>query len=149
MKRNNTPLWLIAMLYFVFSCKNTEKSPATAVNTLRIKDSIQQNLSHLNNLPTDIYIQAAIETCNCMQPMVEKAKKLKELEATKQFTGMKKMAKEMDDIRPQTQKCSDEIRKKYVKINGLEDEKHIRNALEKQCPDLANMFSSLAKIANK
>ena len=150
MKRKDTAVWFIAMLCLVLGCENSEKSAKTETvtvpNTPKLKDTVQQVPPIPKNTPNDIYSQAAIETCNCMQPMVDKAKKLKEFEKNKQLSEIKKMASEMEQIRPQIQKCSDVIRKKYAKISGVEDEKPIRKALSIQCPDMATLFSSLSKI---
>ncbi len=148
MKKNKNAVWLIAILSFVLSCKNSEKTAEPNINPTTSKQvSTQQNPTPPKSAPNDIYSIAAIETCNCMEPMLQKAKQLKELEANKQFTEMKKVTSQMDTIRPQIQKCSDEIRKKYVKISGTEGVKRIKAALLIQCPDM-EVFSDLSKMAN-
>ena len=95
-------------------------------------------------ISNDIYTQAAIETCNCIQPLLEKAKQLNEFESSKEYRGMKKMASEMDEIQPQIQRCSEAIQNKYSKRNMTIDEKKILKALKTQCPDIATIFSVIA-----
>jgi hypothetical protein len=149
MKQFKTAAWFIAILSIVLSCKKFAKSPemATVPNTI-IVDSVQQNRAHTKNTPTDIYTNAAVETCNCMHPMLEKAKQLKELESNKKLSDMKRIANEMEQMSPEIQKCSDEIRKKYVKLNGIGNEKRIKKALLKECPDMATLILNLPKMAN-
>jgi hypothetical protein len=148
MKNNKNTVWLITILTLVLGCKNLDKTADSIPDSKASKqESIKQNPAHPKNTPNDIYSVAAIETCTCMEPMLQKAKHLKELETNKQFTEMKKIASEMEAIRPQIQKCSDEIRKKYVKISGKEDEIRVKNALLTQCPDMV-VFSKLSKMTN-
>lgn len=88
-------------------------------------------------------MKAAIETCNCIQPMIEKAKHLKEFELNKQTAEKKKTAIEMEVMQPEIQKCSDEIRLKYSKINKSIDGKRMMEAVLRQCPDASTLFSDL------
>ena len=151
MKRILQYVWLLAILCPLAGCQGTFKSPNLDVTSEQNKSQKTNPIEnvHPSNSKTDVYTQAAIETCNCIQPMVEKAKHLKELETNKQTAGMKKVASEMAQIQPQVQKCSDAIRKKYSKINNAIDEKRILNALASECPDMATLFSNLAKLANE
>lgn len=148
MKQKIKSVWLAAMLSLVLCCNEAPKPNNTIVSSEQPqhKDAISRtDTTSQTKLTTDIYTKAAKETCNCIQPMVEKAKQLKELEINKQTTDMKKVALEMSKMQPQIEKCSEAIRKKYSKINNALDEKRILNALLKECPDMATLFSNLAK----
>lgn len=151
MKRMIQSVGLLTLFCLVLGCQDAFK-PSNLDTTPEQNKSTKTN--PIEKQPhsaskTDIYTQAAIETCNCIQPMVEKAKHLKELEKNKQTTDMKKVASEMAQIQPQVQKCSDAIRMKYNKINTAIDEKRILNAFASECPDMATLFSNLAKLAHK
>ena len=142
----------MTILTLFMGCKNGFNSPKNEVITTveeKKVDTIHLDTTQNKISPADIYAQAAIETCNCIQPMLEKAKHLKELEINKQTTDMKTVVREMSQIQPQVQKCSDEIREKYYKINKVIDEKRIKNALLAECPDMATLFSSLSKVKYK
>ena len=148
MKQKIQSVWLAAMLSLVLCCNEAPKPANTEVITEQNQSkeaTSSNNTNHKTKLTTDIYTQAANETCDCIQPMVEKAKRLKELEINKQRTDMKKVALEMAKMQPQIEKCSDEIRKKYSKINNALDEKRMLNALLTECPDMATLFSNLGK----
>lgn len=137
---------LLAVLSLVLGCKEGIKPPnniSASMDSTRSTESSQSNSNQNRTATTDIYIQAAIETCNCMRPMLEKAKSLKELETNNQLTDMKRVTNEMAQLQPQIQKCSDEIRQKYSQINSHDEEKRIFTALLTQCPDMATLFSSL------
>lgn len=152
-KKMNTPLkslWLLAITTLVLSCNDIdqssnkktkyEKNAPEAMSTTTMKNAPKTLISN------DIYTQAAIETCNCVQPWLEKMKQLNEFQSNKQYADMKKMASEMDEIQPQIQRCSDEIQNKYSKHNIVIDEKRIKQAIMTQCPDLATILSSRANV---
>ena len=127
-------VWFLTILCFLLGCneaaeqkKNSASNLENKIEAAKVPEKVEPQ--------TDIYTQAANETCQCMQPLLEKAKHLKELETNKDVNEMKKVASEMATMQPQIQKCSDTIKKKYSKIDNAVDEKRIRNALLKVCPD--------------
>ena len=147
----NTPLkslWLFAISTLVLSCNGTDQSSNNDIQDekKRAASMTTTSMDKAPKMPTskDIYTQAAIETCNCIQPLLEKAKQLNEFESSKEYRGMKKMASEMDEIQPQIQRCSEAIQNKYSKRNMTIDEKKILKALKTQCPDIATIFSVIA-----
>jgi hypothetical protein len=152
MNQRTNPVWLLAILWLVLGCKEGIKPPNSISATTDSLKSMKPTPPKPNQSATaamDIYTQAAVETCNCMHPMLEKAKSLKELEANNQITDMKRVANEMAQLQPQIQKCSDEIRRKYSQFSSHDDEKRILTALLTQCPDMAMLFSSLGKMVTK
>lgn len=148
MKRMIQSVWVLTLLCPVWGCQDVSNLDTTSEQN-KPKNAMPIEQLHPTTTKKDIYTEAAIETCDCIKPMVEKAKHLKELETNKQTADMKKVVSEMAQIQPQVQKCSDAIRKKYNKINNAIDEKRILNALATECPDMATLFSSLAKLAHK
>ena len=137
-------LWLIAISVLVLSCNNVEqssnnetkyeKNASKFITPLSTGDAPQKPLSN------DIYTQAAVETCECIQPWLEKMKQLNELESSKQRSDMKKKVSEIDEIQPQIQRCSEAIHDKYSKRNMVIDEKKIMQAVVTQCPDMITVF---------
>lgn len=151
MNQRTNSVWLLAVLWLVLGCKEGIKPPNSigAIDSSKTKESLPTKSHQSATIATDIYTQAATETCNCMHPMLEKARSLKELEANNQITDMKRVANEMAQLKPQIQKCSDEIRQKYSQFSRHDDEKRILSALLTQCPDMAMLFSSLGNMVTK
>ena len=147
----NTPLkslWLFAISTLVLSCNGTDQSSNNDIQDekKRAESMTTTSMDKAPKMPKskDIYTQAAIETCECVQPWLEKAKQLNEFESSKQHSDMKKMASEMHEIQPQIQKCSEAIQNKYTKRNMIIDEKKIMQAVMTQCPDIVTVFSTIA-----
>ncbi|MBL7814373.1 MAG: hypothetical protein JNL70_05130 [Saprospiraceae bacterium] len=143
MKKQAILFCFLIIVLILNGCDLDDRSPTTTSNGIE-KSSLEKKNSNEPQLPSattsDIYTQAAIETCNCLQPLITKAQKLKDLEMNKQTSEIKKVAREMDALRPEIQKCSDEIKKKYPQIDGKESGKRILNACIKQCPNMVNLF---------
>ena len=102
----------------------------------------------INNSPqvpptNDIFANAALEACHCLQPIAEKVKHLKESEQSKQTLEKKKTAAEIDAMQPQIQKCSDELSLKYPSLDKPINKKRIIDALLSQCPDASILLSNL------
>jgi hypothetical protein len=150
MKNKINYVWLLALLWLVWRCKNGEQLSTDVTQALQTSpqtvEPISKDTSLKKDEPTDIYTQAALETCQCMQPMADKATLLKELEENNQTTDMKIVANEMAQLEPQIQKCSDEIHRKYGKIQS-HSEVHVLNALDEQCPNVKILFSYLEKVS--
>jgi PBP1b-binding outer membrane lipoprotein LpoB len=143
MKRRTISVWLLAGLWLVLGCKNgtpplnnVEKTPQNPTQHTELPST--GNTSSQKQVP-DIYRQAAIETCVCMQPMIEKAILLKKLEESNQTTEMKIVANEMVQLKPQIQKCSDEINQKYKQIKKTGEENRIYDAIIEECPDIKTL----------
>lgn len=150
-KKNNW-VWLLAVLWLVLGCQNEEKPiEEVSLTSKTPKTTESATTKKTQNGPdsANVYTKAAIETCNCMSPMVEKAKVYQYLEINNQVTDMKRVADEMAQLQPQIQKCSDEIRRKYGQINSRIEEKRVLDALTTQCPNVKILFSYLEKISNK
>ncbi len=137
---------LFTIFGLALSCNNLEKQSnndtSTELNMSSLSTTLSKSSTSKTTVSNDIYTKAAIETCNCIQPMIEKTKLLKIFELKKQTVEKKKIANEMDVMQPEIQKCSDEIRLKYGKMNKSFDEKRIMDAIIRQCPDASTLFSS-------
>ena len=148
MKKITQLLGFLTIFGLVLSCNDLDKSAnndtTAEQNTPKSTNSMSINGSQKTSASNNnIYMKAAIETCNCIQPMIEKAKHLKEFELNKQTAEKKKTAIEMEVMQPEIQKCSDEIRLKYSKINKSIDGKRMMEAVLRQCPDASTLFSDL------
>ena len=147
MKKTIQLLSILALLGLILSCNDLDNSPNTSTK-MEQSTPMPTNLASVNgsqktSVSNDIYAKAAIETCICIQPMIEKAKHLKEFELNKQTAEKKKTAVEMEIMQPEIQKCSDEIHVKYNKINKSIDEKRMMDAILQNCPDASALFSDL------
>lgn len=153
MTKKSNWVWLCAVLWLVLGCQNEEKPIVEASLIPKTSKSTESATTTQKNQngpdSANVYTKAAIETCNCMSPMVEKAKSYNYLEMNHQVTDMQKVANEMALLQPQIQKCSDEIRRKYGQINNRIEEKKVLDALIAQCPNVKILFSYLEKLPNK
>ncbi len=150
MKNKINYIWLFALLCLVWRCKNGQQLSNDVTQGLQIApqtvEPLSKDTSFKEGKSTDLYTQAALETCNCMQPMADKATLLKKLEENNQTTDMKIVANEMAQLEPQIQKCSDEIHRKYGQIQS-HSEIRVLNALDEQCPNVKILFSYLEKVS--
>ena len=143
-------LGLLAINTLVLSCNGTDQSANKEAMSKKVEPHPMTLTSVKNASQTsssnNIYTQIAIEACECIQPWLEKAKKLNEFESSKQHLDMKKMASEMEDMQPRIQRCSEAIQNKYSQRSMAIDEKRVEQAIMIQCPDIATIFSSMANL---
>ena len=120
--------------YFFFTviigCKNKDdKSHPTSDNTFNPPSDISLALSK-----TDTYVAAAIETCDCMQPMFEIMQQMDNLKQDEDSKAMQEYEAKLAQIRPQIAACSEAIQQKYGKMESPKALKKIIEALKKYCP---------------
>lgn len=139
--------WLLATLGIAMSCNDLDKSTNNDTrieqNTTPLTNVMSISRSQKNLSTKDIYTKVAVETCDCLQPILEKVKHLKEYEQSKETLEKKKTAAEIEVMQPEIQKCSDEISVKYSSINKSIDQKRLMVAILGQCPDASILFSNL------
>ncbi len=140
--------WLLATLSVVMSCNDLDKptnyDTTSQLNMPPLTKVVSINNSQKTLQTKDIYTNAAIEACDCLQPILEKVKHLKESEQSRETLEKKKTAAEIEVMQPEIQKCSDEISLKYRTINKSIDQKRMMVAILRQCPDASTLFSDLA-----
>ena len=114
----------------VLACKNKDdKSRPTTDNTFNSTSDISLALSK-----SDTYVAAAIETCDCMQPMFEIMQQMDNLKQDEDSKAMQEYEAKLAQIRPQIAACSEAIQKKYGKMESPKAHKKIMEALKKYCP---------------
>ena len=150
MNRITNSVWLIALLSLVLGCAEEQKLPTSDVTppTNKTQESSVGKPFSADTRTTDIYTQAATETCTCMQPMIVKALLLKKYQEDNQTADVKRTGVEMDSIHPQIQQCSDVIRQKYMPKKNSVVEKRMFKTLIAQCPNVDILFSYLEKSSN-
>lgn len=133
---------LILLISFI-SCQNDSKKE-TVKSSIGVDSSTNQ-LSDLKK--SDIFVDAAIEICNCMQPMIEKVKKIDFLEKEKNGEASEREREELFKIKAEVELCSNEIRKKYGSMSTSSQQKLMLQALKEYCPDSYEILNK--GISNK
>ena len=119
-------------LFIAFtSCQNDSKKEASKSSV-----SIDSTTNHPFILTkSDIFVDAAIETCDCMQPMIDKVKRIDFLEKEYKRDAAEKEEEELSKIKTKVETCSNEIRKKYGSMSTPSQQKLMLQALKEYCPD--------------
>ena len=125
-----TVLAFLFIFSIVSACKNKDdKSNPTTDNTFNPSSDISLALS-----TSDTYVAAAIETCDCMQPMFEIMQQMDNLKQDEDSKVMQEYEAKLAQIRPQIAACSEAIQQKYGKMESPKARKKIMEALKKYCP---------------
>ena len=125
-----TVLAFLFIFSIVLACKNkNDQSNPTTDNTFNPSSDISLALSK-----SDTYVAAAIETCDCMQPMFEIVQNMDHLPQNEDSKSMQEHEAKLAQIRPQIEACSEAIQKKYGKMESPKAHKKIMEALKKYCP---------------
>ncbi len=125
-----TVLAFLFIFSIVLACKNKDdKSIPTTDNTFNASSDISLALSQ-----SDPYVAAAIETCDCMQPMFEIMQQMDNLKQNENSKAMQEYEAKLTQIRPQIAACSEAIQQKYGKMESPKAHKKIMEALKKYCP---------------
>jgi uncharacterized membrane-anchored protein len=88
----------------------------------------------------DIHAQVAVETCNCLSPMLEKAEEADRLMKENQQSKVGQILEDVEKLRPKAEICSAEIKAKYSNLTSTRDQKKILEALNKYCPESAALL---------
>jgi hypothetical protein len=144
MKNVFSPFSLICSLsLLLFSCTNDKADNHISKNREEkvVKSVGQSTQKTQKQYPAhDIYAQAAVETCNCLHPMFEKAEQTDSLMKDNQWTKVKQISEEVDKLRPLVEVCSLEIRRKYGTMESPRDQKKMLEALTEYCPESAALL---------
>lgn len=113
-------LYFLALLLLI-SCKSN----------LHEYDSknISSNSSASVSQDSNVYNQAAIEICQCMHPMVEKAQGMEQMLKTNSKVLREREEQEFRKIQAQVKNCSAALRKKYSTM----EQNLMLQALKKYC----------------
>jgi hypothetical protein len=133
----------LAILVSFTSCQNDSKKE-------RLKSSISTDSTTNQSSKfkkADIFVDAAIETCDCMHPMIDKVKKIDFLENESKREFSEKDDEELSKIRAEVELCSNEIRKKYGSMSTPSQQKLMLQALKEYCPDSYEILNK--GISNK
>ena len=132
-----TVLAFLFIFSIVLACKNKDdKSNPTTDNTFNSTSDISLALSK-----SDTYVAAAIETCDCMQPMFEIMQQMDNLKQDEDSKVMQEYEAKLAQIRPQIAACSEAIQQKYGKMESPKARKKIMEALKKYCPSSFEILS--------
>jgi hypothetical protein len=122
---------IIVLSIFFTSCSNDSK-----VDSLKSSTQIDTTSHQSSDLKkADIFVDAAIETCDCMQPMIEKVKKIDFLIKDYKREAAEKEEEELSKIKVKVELCSNEIREKYGSMSTPSQQKLMLQALKEYCPD--------------
>ncbi len=125
-----TVCYFLFIFSIVLACKNKDdQSHPTTDNTFNPSSDISLALSK-----SDPYVAAAIETCDCMQPMFEIVQNMDYLPQNEDSKSIQEYEAKLARIRPQIAACSEAIQQKYGKMESPKAHKKIMEALKKHCP---------------
>lgn len=125
-----TVLTFLFIFSIVLACKNkNDQSNPPTDNTFNPSSDISLALSK-----SDTYVAAAIETCDCMQPMFEIVQNMDYLPQNEDSKSMQEHEAKLAQIRPQIAACSEAIQQKYGKMESPKAHKKIMEALKIHCP---------------
>jgi uncharacterized membrane-anchored protein len=130
--------------FTVISCQNDKKEHrgnTSSVKTEKMPAEFSSQKEQKRLSPTDdIYAHVAVETCNCLSPMLEKAEEADRLMRENQQGKVGQILEEVEKLRPKAEICSAEIKSKYSNLTSARDQKKILEALNKYCPESAALL---------
>ena len=96
-----------------------------------------------NLLPigANIYVKAAVETCDCLSPMLQKAQEIEVFTRNQQSSKADEATEQMERLRPNAEICSHNIREKYRYLDSKSGQQKILEALQIHCPESAEILS--------
>ena len=96
-----------------------------------------------NRLPigADVYVKAAVETCDCLSPMLQKAQEIEVFTRNQQANKADEATEQMERLRPNAEICSHNIREKYRYLDSKSGQEKILEALQTHCPESAEILS--------
>ncbi len=110
-----------------------------------------QTITESNLTINDPYAQLALETCDCMNPMIDKVNEAEALRQIHTATSEKlqKSYQEIEDIRPQIEECNIIVKKRYVPILGENPNTQLfLEALKNYCPSTYAVISKGISMKN-
>ena len=144
--QKNLLSWLVPILIIVSTgvsgCEDDEHKKSSdqgKMSSRPIDTSIPQN-------NTDTYIAAAIETCECMQPMLDLIKNAETSKQNEDDEAMLEQESKIAKIRPQVIGCAEVIRKKYGSMESPKEQKKMLDALRKYCPDSYDILNKTISL---
>jgi hypothetical protein len=145
MEKLSSSIGLICLLSLtIMSCQNEKKEHSekthpykTAKAVIDISTPKEERQSPPIN---DIHAQVAVETCNCLSPMLEKAEEADRLMKENQQGKVDQILEDVEKLRPKAEICSAEIKSKYINLTSAHDQKKILEALNKYCPESAALL---------
>ena len=128
----------------IISCQNEKtehfENAHSAKTDKMPTEIVSQKEKKLISPTDDIYTQIAVETCNCLSPMLEKAEEADRLMREDQQSKVGQILEEVEKLRPKAEICSAEIKSKYSNLTSTRDQKKILEALNKYCPESAALL---------
>jgi hypothetical protein len=123
---------ILTLLVSFTSCQNDSKKNEVLKSSVSLDSTTNQPFVLTKS---DIFVDAAIETCECMQPMIDKVKRIEFLEKEYKRDAAEKEEEELSKVKAEVELCSNEIRKKYGSMSTPSQQKLMLQALKEHCPD--------------
>ena len=118
--------------------KNGEAEMQTALSQTNPNRNIPPNLLPIG---ANIYVKAAVETCDCLSPMLQKAQEIEVYTRNQQWTKVDEATEQMEHLRPNAEICSQRIREKYSSLDSKSGQEKILEALQTHCPESAEALN--------
>ena len=135
---------LCLLSFTMMSCQNEKKEHSEKTHSHKTAKIVTEisSLKEEKRLPpsNDIHAQVAVETCNCLSPMLEKAEEADRLMKENQQSKVGQILEDVEKLRPKAEICSAEIKAKYNNLTSARDQKKILEALNKYCPESAALL---------
>jgi uncharacterized membrane-anchored protein len=145
MEKLSTSMGLLCLLSLaIMSCQNEKKEHSEKTHPHKTAKMVTEISApkEEKKLPAinDIHAQVAVETCNCLSPMLEKAEEADRLMKENQQSKVGQILEDVEKLRPKAEICSAEIKAKYSNLTSARDQKKILEALNKYCPESAALL---------
>jgi hypothetical protein len=131
------------MLMSIFAC--SDNVPVASIDP-EILTNTESNLTI-----KDPYAQFALETCDCMSPMIDKVNEAESLRQIHTATSEKlqKSYQDIEDIRPQIDECNTIVKSRFAQILGKNlNTKLFLEALKNYCPSTYAVISKGISMKN-
>jgi hypothetical protein len=131
------------MLTGIFACST--EVPVASINPETLTNT-ESNLTI-----KDPYAQLALETCDCMSPMIEKVNEAESLRQTHDAASerLQKSYQEIEDMRPQIEECNTIVKNRFAHILGKNQNSSLfLEALKNYCPSTYAVISKGISMKN-
>jgi hypothetical protein len=145
MNKTSSLMGILCLICLIItSCQDDKKERPEKVYPSKTDKSVTEFAAQKSEKQTppinDIYAQIAVETCNCLSPMLEKAEASDRFMKENQSSKVDQILEDFEKLRPKAEICSAEIKIKYSNLTSARDQKKILEALNKYCPESAALL---------
>ena len=141
MTKKILPLAFLTSLFTNCANKTAKNEGVDTQSAISQMSSNQNTPPNLLPIGANIYVKAAVETCDCLSPMLQKAQEIEVFTRNQQLNKADEASEQMERLRPNAEICSHNIREKYRYLDSKSSQEKILEALKTHCPESAEILS--------